>query len=67
MSETPPEDLPLDETVVHPIEVMTPDLTPVEPAEPPPPLDGEIEEVGPTPHSFDLTEPILDVLTSPSL
>lgn len=50
--------------MVHPIEVMTPDLTPVEPAPPP---DEELDEVGPTMHSFDLTEPILDVLTSPSL
>ncbi|KMY23622.1 hypothetical protein ACU19_02885 [Actinobaculum suis] len=64
MSETPPEDVPLEETVVHPIEVMRPDLTPVEPAPPP---DEVLGEVGPTTHSFDLTEPILDVLTTPTL
>lgn len=64
MSETTPEGVQPEETVVLPIEVMRPDLTPVEPADPP---DGVLDEVGPTPHSFDLTEPILDVLTSPSL
>lgn len=65
MSETLPEDASFDEeTVVHPIEVMPPDLTPVEPALSP---DEVLGEADPTPHSFDLTEPILDVLTSPSL
>ncbi|AHU90439.1 hypothetical protein CQ11_03170 [Trueperella pyogenes] len=64
MSETPPEDVPLEETVVHPIEVMRPDLTPVEPAQ----LSDELlDEVAPTAHVLDLTEPILDVLTSPTL
>lgn len=64
MSETTPEDVLPEETVVHPIEVIAADPTPVEPAEPP---DVTLHEVGPTAHSFDLTEPILDVLTSPSL
>ena len=64
MSEYPPEDVLLEETVVHPIKVIAADPTPVEPAPPP---DEVLSEVGPTPHSFDLTEPILDVLTTPTL
>lgn len=63
-SSTPSKQTLLEETVIHPVKVIPPDPTPVKPAQMPKDTLGQI---GPTIHVLDLTEPILDVLTSPSL
>ncbi|AEI09225.1 MULTISPECIES: hypothetical protein [unclassified Actinotignum] len=53
-----------EEVVIHPIEPAQPDPVPVPPTENSP---EHVEEVGPSTGSLDLTDTVLDVLTSPNL